>query len=451
MASSLDLALNWQCQPQAEAFILAVIEEALAQSPFLLHLQEELKKGCSTELLAWIDHVAIKKSAHKQKQLKGTGFECIGEEKMGQHFRHPGAKLPTVVLKPHDGNIDIALSVESIAQFLSVRGLKRPIEGSPFSGFRRSLIACENGVNIWAIERRGVETLEPIQENKAAIAEYFACQELWMTRPRSLEDEEGILREAEKLAQELAKQLTKDRAAALILECERAYWQARNTAGQFQKNRQDRLGMGWANHDHHTFRSSRKHFHRLVKLFERLGFFCRERFYAGEQAGWGAQVMENPRAKLVLFLDVDLSPGEIDIDFAHEELPEKEKLGTIGLWCALHGDSILKAGMHHLEAQFDFEALAHDLKAHGIGMMDPFSNFPYLKQAFTHGEIWPVAQGRIDVLLEQNRITPEEADKFMRLGAIGSHLENLQRKEGYKGFNRNNVSFIIQKTDPRRF
>jgi hypothetical protein len=252
------------------------------------------------------------------------------------------------------------------------------------------------------------------------------------------------------LAEELVLELGENLAAWIVLECEREYWQARNTAGQIQKNRQDRLGMGWANHDHHTFRSSRRHFVQLVRLFEVLGFHCRERFYAGEEAGWGAQIMENPKCRLVLFLDVDLHPEELEIDFAHHALPELENLGTIGLWCALHGDSILKGGMHHLEAQFLFEDLTRDLATFGVTMMDPFSSFPYLKQAFTHGEIWHVEPRRVHKLVEAGKITHEQADKFLAYGAVGSHLENLQRREGYKGFNQKNVSLIIKKTDPRK-
>jgi hypothetical protein len=159
--------------------------------------------------------------------------------------------------------------------------------------------------------------------------------------------------------------------------------------------------------------------------------------------------MENSACRLVLFLDVDLHADELQIDFAHHPLSELEHLGTIGLWCALHGDSILKAGMHHLEAQFMFEDLAHDLSTIGVGMMEPFSNFPYLKQAFTHGEIWHVDPKRVHNLVEQKKISPEQAEKFLAYGAVGSHLENLQRREGYKGFNQKNVSVIIKKTDPR--
>ena len=35
-------------------------------------------------------------------------------------------------------------------------------------------------------------------------------------------------------------------------------------------------------------------------------------------------------------------------------------------------------------------------------------------------------------------------------GAIGSHLENLERNEGFKGFNQTGVSEIISATDPRK-
>ena len=34
--------------------------------------------------------------------------------------------------------------------------------------------------------------------------------------------------------------------------------------------------------------------------------------------------------------------------------------------------------------------------------------------------------------------------------ALGSHLENLERNDGFKGFNQQGVSDIIARTDPRR-
>ena len=82
--------------------------------------------------------------------------------------------------------------------------------------------------------------------------------------------------------------------------------------------------------------------------------------------------------------------------------------------------------------------------------MKPFSDFPYLKQAFTEGERWPVRKERAEKLRQEGSITEEQFQTFTRDGAIGSHLENLQRKGGFKGFNQHAVSLIIAETDPRK-
>jgi hypothetical protein len=433
---------SWKCQPQAEGIILEHLK-VLEQNPFLMELKKNLENVCSTELIAWVDHVGMPHSPETKKRLEMAGFQKLYDENDAQVYRHMGADLPDIVLSG-DPRLSVALIVESIAEFLSVRGIRRSIDGSTLSGYRSSIVEEDDRFIIKVVERRGVQTLDPISEPPEILENIFLAKEFWMTRQRS------DFAEAEADVKKIVLLIGQDPAACLILACERHYWQARNRVGQIQKNLQDSLGMGWANHDHHTFRSSRKHFPRLVQLFEDLGFHCRERFFAGEEAGWGAQVMENPRAKLVLFLDVDLLPGEINIDFAHQDLPATEHLGTIGLWCALHGDSILRAGMHHLEAQFNFEGLRNKLLGFGVNFMKPFSDFPYLKQAFSEGEMWPVSKEKVQELLVNKKISAEQAEKFITQGVIGSHMENLQRKEGYKGFNQKNVSVIIKETDPRR-
>jgi hypothetical protein len=82
--------------------------------------------------------------------------------------------------------------------------------------------------------------------------------------------------------------------------------------------------------------------------------------------------------------------------------------------------------------------------------MVPFTDFPYLRQAFTVGEMWPVEASRIDRLLRAGKISPDQAERFRRDGALGSHLEVLERNDGYKGFNQTGISDIIHRTDPRR-
>jgi hypothetical protein len=105
--------------------------------------------------------------------------------------------------------------------------------------------------------------------------------------------------------------------------------------------------------------------------------------------------------------------------------------------------------MHHLEARFDFALVREQFETLQIAGMPPFSDFDFLKQAFTEGERWPVRPKRIDQLLASGFITREQAERFLAEGALGSHLETLQRRGGFKGFNQKSVSAIIAATDPR--
>ena len=81
--------------------------------------------------------------------------------------------------------------------------------------------------------------------------------------------------------------------------------------------------------------------------------------------------------------------------------------------------------------------------------MAPFTDFEYLRQAFTTAESWTISPERIDAALRENLITAEQAAGFQSNGAPGSHLEILERNDGYKGFNQTGISDIITRTDPR--
>src|SRR6185312_10969211 len=125
-------------------------------------------------------------------------------------------------------------------------------------------------------------------------------------RERVFPEFEAGFRHAAELFAAAADESGTDLACDLFFAAEREYWQSRNRAGTVQYDRQNRLGLGWANHDHHTYRSSRGAFPLLIATLEQMGFHCRERFYAGREAGWGAQVLEQPKARVVIFADVDL-------------------------------------------------------------------------------------------------------------------------------------------------
>jgi hypothetical protein len=362
---------------------------------------------------------------------------------------HPEAMLPRLLIERESSGAQmLAARCESVADFISAHELTGQPEGAPLSRFRRVLVSEENGYRLEAVERRAYRGYVPL-EHSGGVAEFLRAAELWRTRRRRFEEDGEGFRQALTLLDRIVSLVGRDLACHVVFSEERAYWQRRNRAGQVQKARQDALGLGWANHDHHTFRSSRLHFVDLMHALEKLGFERRERYYAGAQAGWGAQILEQPVEGIVAFCDVDLEPHETEIDFSRQPLPPSKRLGTIGLWVGLHGESFLEAGLHHLECRFDHERLREQLAGLQVNTMKPFSDFDFLKQAFTEGERWPVRSERVERLLKGGLIDQKQFQQFVSEGAIGSHLENLQRKGGFKGFNQKSVSVIIQATDPR--
>jgi hypothetical protein len=312
------------------------------------------------------------------------------------------------------------------------------------------LAAQEGGTTLEVVERRGYRGFVAASLAAEGLERILKARELWRLRPRRFDVSKEGYAATRRILEEVVGLVGQDLACHVVFEAERAYWESRNRAGRIQKGRQDKLGLGWANHDHHTFRSSRDSFLDLMRVLEKLGFKRRERYYAGVQAGWGAQILEQAIEGIVVFADVDLLPEETELDFSRRPLPPAKRLGTIGLWTGLHGESFLEAGMHHLEARFDFALVREQLNRQQVGGMAPFSDFEFLKQAFTEGERWPVRRERAEALRSAGLITEEQLQRFVAEGALGSHLETLQRRGGFKGFNQKSVSAIITATDPRR-
>ncbi|MGH8970897.1 MAG: hypothetical protein ACRDV1_13215, partial [Actinomycetes bacterium] len=377
--------------------------------------------------------------------LAGAGFRD-GHAAAPGVWRHPGAQLPAVV---PSAQRTLAVRVDDAAAFAAAHG-GHGVAGSPRSGLRRAVVtAAGEPVAVAGVERRSWSCgVAPAELSDGQLLATVAAHRLWAERPRGHDVAAGLA-DARGRAAAMVDLVGPDLAASYAMEVERSYWQRRNAAAAVQHARADRLGLGWGNHDHHTFRSSRSAFRGLIEVLRVLGFTLRERFHAGAEAGWGAQVLEHAGAGLVVFADVDLSQDEVEVDFAATDLPDGDLLGTVGLWCALHGESLLAAGMHHLEGQFDFDRLRDDLAVAGIGHMAPFSDLPHLRQAFTEPERWPVPQQRLDALVAAGHLEPAKAAEIAVIGAAGSHLENLARGGGFKGFNQHNVSTTMRATDPR--
>ena len=492
---------TWSPQPEPARFVQALLDDTLQRCSFATNLARRMLDQSGTRLLDWIDHFGVDsndpvvgelshvgylRSAHEARDVAVTaassGQRCVAGVCSDRHghavddlaiadvtsdapdrsdflnavWEHPLGLFPRVRSLPTTCSTNgttrqLAIKVESVVDFLAAHELTQvEIEGPPFAALRRARVASENGVELWAVERHGSLAFESTLSEDVPLCAIAHHSEAFRLRHREFEHDADGFAHATQLVDAAIADLGRDRACDLFFAAEREYWLRRNQAGRVQKGRQDQLGLGWANHDHHTYRSSRAGFAPLIAFLERLGFVCRERFYAGLDAGWGAQVIEHPVTGIIIFADVDLSPEELSQDFSHEPLPPRDQLGTVGLWCGLHGEAFLQAGLHHLECQFDFSATRDQLKLAGIDTMPPFTDYPYLRQAFTHGDHWPVKPHRIERLRAASLITDEQAQQFVTNGALGSHLEILQRNDGYKGFNQKGISEIIAATDPRR-
>lgn len=455
-ASSAPLSrFDWPLAHEAEAFLRGHIAAFLARNDRAHHLAERLPVETGTDFYEWVDHLTLAPS--REPALRSVGFvpENVPAPGGWRVFHHPRAMMPRVVLQDDGESAGVparlAIRPEFLSDFVARHNLPGPIRGSIGARLREVSISRADGHEFVAVERMAWRGFVADEPTPAFLRALVATRELWRTRQRAFTDSaEGFTHATQRQRDAIAR-VGRDVACELFFAEERAFWELRNTAARVQKRRQDLLGLGWGNHDHHTYRSSRERFADLTRFLLNFGFEKRERYYAGAEAGWGAQISEHAVTGITVFADVDLMPEETAVDFSTHPLPAAPRLRTVGLWCGLHGDSFLQAGMHHLEARFDFTALRDQLERdHGVKTMKPFSDFPFLKQAFTEGERWRVDPVRVQTLQERKLITPEQAESFIRDGAIGSHLENLQRRGGFKGFNQKSVSVIIAATDPRQ-
>jgi len=462
-AAEFDPGWHWEPQPDAQALVDELIATFLGSFPEAASLAERMRDQTGTRFKDWVDALYVHADDHLLDRLGSVGYRidegCALDAGQRACYRNPLGMFPPII--ELDGSSDlelgIAIKVERVADAMARLGVpgEGRVRGEPLERYRVAELFGDARVRLLAAERHGWDQFALPGDDASARADSLKHLEAMRTRRRDhgvgVEADTRGFDELDRILDSAIARLGRDWACDLFFQAERDYWMSRNTAARVQHARQNSLGLGWANHDHHTYRCGRTLYTRTISALEKLGFYCREKFYAGTEAGWGAQVLEHRATGIQVFADVDMTPDEVAGDFPHEGFALNDGYGTVGIWVALHGEAALGAGMHHLEAQFDWHALTEQLRNRaGIGMMDPFTTFPYLRQAFTEGERWRVDPRRVELLVAEGNITPEQAERFVAEGAIGSHLENLERNDGFKGFNQQGVSDIISRTDVRR-
>lgn len=436
---------EWTVQPDAEAALSALLHQALRENPMLEAWSHRLLAAAGVRLRDIVDHVRL--PAVGIAPLRAAGWQHDPEVAGGEVWRNPTGLFPDLVVD--EGAPELWFRVENVDQFLVTNGLSARIEGESFGPFRKALV-FPGGFAAGVLERNGhVGHDWTVSVPAAQIRAARIHLQAFRARRRQFDTVDAGLDHTEALVAAAVADLGQHWACDLWLRAERDYWMLRCPAGARQKARQDAVGIGWSNIDHHTYDSSRAHYRRTIHILEMLGFELREMLYAGDMAGWGSQVLEQPVLRSTIFADVDLAPEELDIDFAHQPLPELPRHRRAGILSLLHGESILECGLNHVAALYDQQALRSQLEAEGIAMMNPFSSFPFLYQELTVGAPAPVDPARVDRLEREGHLTADEAEAIRLNGYIATHLENIERNHGYKGFNKPGIDGVLRALDPR--
>jgi hypothetical protein len=434
---------DWRPQPDAEAALRRWLAEGLTLNREARAFGERLHAQTGIRLRDLLDHVEFA-GDETRANSEAQGW---GEAEPGV-WRNPAGLFPPHVRSDRDV---LWLRVESVDQFLKAQSLSAAVEGAPLGPLRRALVWPGEGLSVGVIERNGSAGFAPEPDDASERRAARIALNAFRARRRQFDTVEAGLAQTEALVGRAVAELGAHRACALWLMAERDYWLSRCHAGRIQKARQDAAGVGFANIDHHTYDSSRAHYAATIRILETLGYELREMLYAGDMAGWGSQVLEQPVIGSTIFADVDLAPHELDIDFAHQPLPPLDRHRRAGILCALHGESILEQGLNHVACFFDQKALRAQLAELGILTMPPFSDMPHLYQELTHGDWAAVDPARVDALEAAGHLPPDEAERIRLDGAIVTHLENIERNDGYKGFNKPGIDGVLKKLDPRRY
>ena len=433
---------SWRPEPAAEAFVATLLASALERCEPAGGYARRLLELSAVRLRDVVDHLSPA-DATTWRRAHELGWRPAGAGML----RHADGLFPDLV---DDGRAFVAIRTESVEQLLAATGSDAVIEGAAHGPYRRARVFRGAGADLVAVERNGHASCEMPEVPATTIRAARVHLQRFRARRRQFDDVPSGLDHTERLVDAAVAELGPHWACDLFFRAEREYWQAHCAAARLQHARQWQAGIGWANVDHHTYDASRIHFAQTIRVLETLGYQCRELLYAGHQAGWGSQILEQPVLRSTIFADIDLAPHELDIDFAHRPMQPLERHRRAGLWCVMHGESMLEAGLNHVAGLHDQRALRAQFAGLGQRMMAPFSDFPVLYQELTEGEWRAVDPDRIDALERDGQLDAAEAEDFRSRGAICAHYENIERNDGFKGFNRPGIDGVLSVLDPRR-
>ena len=261
---------HWEPQPAAQRVIDWLVTEFLAHCSGAAELSRRMKEESGTRFKDWIDYIQVPAKARIKAKIREVGFDLTPLPGAPECYIHHGAMFPPVVLGD-DSVTRIGIKAESVADFLAAWQItSEPVRGEPLSPFRTARAFRQKDHELWVVERHGHVGFEVPKADP--LRGFLAVKHLeaFRRRARDFSDDNQGFGRLSKLVDGAIADLGRDWACDLFFAAERDFWQRRNRAAQVQKARQDKIGLGWANHDHHTYRSSREHFVDLIQIQEKL-------------------------------------------------------------------------------------------------------------------------------------------------------------------------------------
>ena len=194
------LTFDWKRWPETALFVDRLIAKALESNAFAARLAERMLDETSTRFADWVDHLVISARPGLARQLAGLGYQRQTRTYATNVpvFAHEGGMFPRLAIVPQAGTevVEVAIKVESIADFSAAHDLGMTARGYPLGAYRVGRSEA-NPTSFAVIERRGYLGFDPFSGEMARIGRMsphaarnaLAAREIWQTRRRQFEDD----------------------------------------------------------------------------------------------------------------------------------------------------------------------------------------------------------------------------------------------------------------------
>jgi len=408
---------------KAAAYVHSALAEALLKTPAAQRFHERLLELCAVRLIDILDHLV---SPGEDAAFVDAGWRLIAPGL----WRHPSGGFPDIIAGAEPC---IAFRVEFIDAFVKATGLEAAVEGARHGRFRRATAFVGAGVRFVAVERRGWAGYDDANSSERKLRRAQLHQQIFRSRRRQFRDVEGGFSHTERLVDAAVADLGAPWACDLFMRAEREFWASRCDAGQVQSRRQMHAGVGWSNFDHGACCSSREHVHAAARILAKLG--CKDQETLSRDDGVAAMAFTmSPARGPALLLEVDLAAHE---DAFNDDGPSLSPLTwhrRAGLWCALHGESLLEGGLARVAGRYDQALLRRHLAHNGIETISVPEGDARLRQELAPGGLLAVSPIRVNHLERAGYLSRTRGDHLRLNGAVATHLQSVHRAGGCQAF-----------------